>query len=40
MKNSSVVAGPLGGRIKKNLEKNYPSWKLMWAEALRSVGSR
>ena len=40
MKNSSVVAGALGGRIKKNLEKNYPSWKLMWAEALRSVGSR
>lgn len=40
MKNSSVVAGPLGGWIKKNLEKNYPSWKLMWAEALRSVGSR
>lgn len=39
MKNSSVVAGPLGGQIKKNLEKNYPSWKLMWAEALRSVGS-
>lgn len=37
MKNSSVVAGPLGGR-KKRLEKNYPGRELMRAEALGAAG--
>ena len=38
MKNSNVVAGPLGGQ-ERSLEKNYLSGALIWAEALCSVGA-